>query len=381
MENNEGDTMDRLFTPASKVKILKTFIRESGREMSANEVAEKSGIDRSTFSRNIRDLLDLGVITKSETEQNAQYYQFNSSNILSHQLRKIVEYPAITSSNIVPSGNNESVEEYWQNLYEDVLRQEYRREILEALLSIDRMTITVSELAEHISSLKEDKDYSAHNLVAASVLDEFEKFAIISRIPKVANPETKTIYIIKPICNWLEGNIGFWPDPPSGQAQDIITYVNNISSSNNSVPLESVLYSIVTSHAVLESPNILISVGSPERETEDPWSDSYMDYLIEGEIQAQSIEISDSKALVQHVRHFLTSLVAAAWGPNDQLCLDDRINTLNKMEGEVNANISIDELLGVPSVDYIPLEVFKINIDVAEEGNVIRFKCYFRTRR
>ncbi len=71
--NDEDGPLARLFGSPGRIRIVEAFLGKRGIELTAAEVAELAGVDRSTVSRNIDALVDAGLVDRKQAESGELY--------------------------------------------------------------------------------------------------------------------------------------------------------------------------------------------------------------------------------------------------------------------------------------------------------------------
>jgi len=67
-------------TPRSRVQIIDVLLGAADERLSAAEICEAAGIDRGTFTRQERPLVDLGVMEQAGRVGNARTYRLNRTH-------------------------------------------------------------------------------------------------------------------------------------------------------------------------------------------------------------------------------------------------------------------------------------------------------------
>lgn len=73
-------------TPRSRVQIIDVLLGAPGERLSAAEICDAAGIDRGTFTRQERPLIDLGVMEHAGRVGNARTYRLNRAHPLAQLL-------------------------------------------------------------------------------------------------------------------------------------------------------------------------------------------------------------------------------------------------------------------------------------------------------
>jgi len=77
---SEASPFVRLFQTEGQVRIVDVFLRKQYKALTTREIAEFAGIDRSTVSRNLSVLQDIGLIIDADKVGNAPRYQTNTEH-------------------------------------------------------------------------------------------------------------------------------------------------------------------------------------------------------------------------------------------------------------------------------------------------------------
>lgn len=76
----------RLFGSPGRTKMIEAFLTRREAELTGSEVAELAGVDRSTVSRNVDALVDLGLVDRTRRVGNAKLYRLDASHPLGEAL-------------------------------------------------------------------------------------------------------------------------------------------------------------------------------------------------------------------------------------------------------------------------------------------------------
>ena len=74
-----GSSLVRLFGSPGRTRIVEAFLSKRGAELTGAEVAKLAGVDRSTVSRNIDVLIELGLVERRESSS-ADLYRIDADN-------------------------------------------------------------------------------------------------------------------------------------------------------------------------------------------------------------------------------------------------------------------------------------------------------------
>lgn len=81
--------LTRLVGSSAKTRILAVMLKESHRDLSANEIAELADVHRSTVYDPLHELEDLGVITETRTVGGSAMYQLNKDSEVAARLQQV----------------------------------------------------------------------------------------------------------------------------------------------------------------------------------------------------------------------------------------------------------------------------------------------------
>lgn len=87
----DGSAFLELLGSKGKARMIDVFVGKRNERLTAQEVADLAGIDRSTFDRNIQSFLDLGIVDLVEPAGNARRYQLDSNHTVSQLLGALQE--------------------------------------------------------------------------------------------------------------------------------------------------------------------------------------------------------------------------------------------------------------------------------------------------
>lgn len=76
----------RLFGSPGRVKMIEAFLKADDEELTGADVAEMAGIDRSTVSRNVDELIELGLIERTRRVGNSKLYRLDDGHPISETL-------------------------------------------------------------------------------------------------------------------------------------------------------------------------------------------------------------------------------------------------------------------------------------------------------
>ncbi|UWG50059.1 putative transcriptional regulator, MarR family [Halalkaliarchaeum sp. AArc-CO] len=79
-EYSDRSPFVRLLEKPAHVRIYDVFLRKHYTELSAAEVADLGGIDKATFHKNKKELLNLGIIEQTRVKGQTEYYRLNKEN-------------------------------------------------------------------------------------------------------------------------------------------------------------------------------------------------------------------------------------------------------------------------------------------------------------
>lgn len=83
---SEASPFVRLFKTASRVKIVDTLLRKHYSPLTTKEIAEYADIDRSSVTRNLPVLQEIGVVKEADKIGNARRYQIDKSSQIAKAL-------------------------------------------------------------------------------------------------------------------------------------------------------------------------------------------------------------------------------------------------------------------------------------------------------
>lgn len=76
----------RLFGSPGRVKMIEAFFETEDQELTGAEVADRAGIDRSTVSRNVDELIELGLIERTRCVGNSKMYRLDPDHSVNEAL-------------------------------------------------------------------------------------------------------------------------------------------------------------------------------------------------------------------------------------------------------------------------------------------------------
>ena len=82
----ETSAFTRLLMVPSRVKIIDVFLGKHYTTLSRGDIAGLAGVDPSTVSRNIEEIVDLGIIEEAESRGRATHYRLNKKSRLAQIL-------------------------------------------------------------------------------------------------------------------------------------------------------------------------------------------------------------------------------------------------------------------------------------------------------
>jgi Fe2+ or Zn2+ uptake regulation protein len=85
----ERALLTNLLGASAKTRILAVMLKESHRDLSANEIAELADVHRSTVYDPLNELEDLGVIKKTRTVGGSSMYQLNKDSAVAARLKQV----------------------------------------------------------------------------------------------------------------------------------------------------------------------------------------------------------------------------------------------------------------------------------------------------
>lgn len=72
----------QLFGSSGRTRIVEAFLGKRGTELTASEIAKLAGVDRSTVSRNVDELVDVGLVQRRETQSGVLYRVANDDPVV-----------------------------------------------------------------------------------------------------------------------------------------------------------------------------------------------------------------------------------------------------------------------------------------------------------
>lgn len=69
--------LSRVFGTRGKAEIIAVLVTKSDRELSAREIANLAGLDRSHTYEPLKELVDIGLVNETRKVGNSQLYQIN----------------------------------------------------------------------------------------------------------------------------------------------------------------------------------------------------------------------------------------------------------------------------------------------------------------
>jgi Fe2+ or Zn2+ uptake regulation protein len=85
----ERSLLTGLLGSSAKARILAVVLKESHRDLSANEIAELADVHRSTVYDPLHELEDLGVIKTTRTVGGSTMYQLNKDSKVAARLKQV----------------------------------------------------------------------------------------------------------------------------------------------------------------------------------------------------------------------------------------------------------------------------------------------------
>lgn len=107
---SEASPFVRLFNTASRVKIVDVLLRKHYSPLTTKEIAEYANIDRSSVTRNLPVLEEIGVVKEADKIGNARRYQIDKSSQIAKALASAQEELFKHTEEVPQTGSDTGIE-------------------------------------------------------------------------------------------------------------------------------------------------------------------------------------------------------------------------------------------------------------------------------